>query len=329
MQFVFSPGTAAAAELVNTITTTEGGKVNVAGKSGVSAQAVTTTVGPDAPKLLDPAKVQSDEVGIKAKEIAEAIIRDRESREVKAKEDAENSGWKTRASDAEAKLKEHNSRKENIILDAAGYLEEAGLDKDQIAMVAEMLMFHLVPDKAPADLRARAVEAQYKRDKVLAEKRSEKEKAEAEAKTQKAQYEEAQGAVRQYAKSFADWTPTLTENEYKHSVKWFGQNHDEYAAALFNKANQLSSEATKRGKMADLSREGVAKALEDDYSERAKHFGALTAPPVKETVVQTPPPKQPITPPTKLTVTDERMNQRLMSDKERIDRAVAAAFGQR
>jgi hypothetical protein len=254
--------------------------------------------------------------------LAETIRAEREARAAKTAYEASQASLEKRAQDAEEKLSKHAKTRDNILLDAAGYMKEMGLEANERALVAEMLMYDLVPEKAPPDLRARMVEAQYARDKKLAETRSEREKAEAKVATVKAQEEAAMRGVQMYQEELVKSVPTLAATDHPVCSKWFGQDHADYAESLFHTAQNMANEAQRAGHQADLSPANVAKVLEAHMATKAKAFAVATpaaAPTqVRGVVPVTPAPEKP-----KGTVVSKQNS----SDADLIARATRAAFG--
>lgn len=262
---------------------------------------------------------------IKQPSLAEQIRAERAEREARGKRDAEEQSAKKQVEDLQTKVQKFERGKENILLDSVSFLRELGLSDKEIALVAENTMYGLVPDKAPADFRAKAIEAQYNRDKQLAADREAKAKVEAEEKAKKLTSEAGERMELEYRESLYESIPSLTGNTV--SVEWFGKDHADYAESLFHTARNLAAEATRAGKRADLSPANVAAVLEKHMADKVGRIGGTkqVAVPaeVSKQVEAKVAPTTPVKPAGTVIAKDKKA---LPTEEERLARAAAVAW---
>lgn len=274
-----------------------------------------------APKTEGEAVVETP----KGPSLAEQIRAERAEREARTKRDAEEQSAKKTVEELTGKVQKFERGKENILLDAVSFLRDMGLSDKEIALVAENTMYGLVPDKAPADFRAKVIEAQYNRDKKLAIERTAQEKAEAEEKAKKSVAEAGERMEMDYKESLLESIPSLTGNTV--SVEWFGPDHADYAESLFHTARNLAAEATRAGKRADLSPANVAATLEKHLADKVKRIGGTkqeAAPAeVSKKVEAKVAPTAPVKPAGTIIAKDKKA---LPTEEERLARAAAVAW---
>jgi hypothetical protein len=184
------------------------------------------------------------------------------------------------------------------------------------------------------------IKAQRVRDQKLADERSAREKTDVE--TRAADEAKAQGErmEQDYKAALAGHASTVTAESHPTSAAWFGQDHEDYAESLLHTARNMAHEATRAGKVADLSPTNVAAVLEKHMAIKATRFReplGLSQTSSKPTQMPAPVSK-PNTAPVKqpglqdktdsnpgLSQTSTKTPVKL-SDEERIRRAAAVAF---
>lgn len=239
--------------------------------------------------------------------------------------EAERTAIKTRAAELEAKEKavaEQASRlekaKASLLADPIGYFSALGVtEQKELGLLGEALMYTLVPDRAPQDLRARMNEAQAKREQETAKQKAEREAQEAAAA-------QAERTVRTFAEKLVT---AVTPDATPAVVAWFDGDNDALTESLMFTARNLAQAAEEAGTVADLSPANVAAVLEQEidkrYSRRPQKPNApaqdRAAPPAEE-------PKQSV-----MSVKDTSAGRpptpKAISDAERIKRAAEAFFG--
>lgn len=208
--------------------------------------------------------------------LADEIRADRERRMAQAKAAEEESSAKKELEAARARLDKYEKSKDNALLDSTGFLKEMGMTPQEMASFAENVMFTLVPEKAPVDFRQRMLEAQYARDKQLAETRRAEEAAKAEKAAQERAAAEGARMEEEFKEALANAVPSFTAETHPASVAWFGQDHRDYAESLLHTARNLAEEATRAGRLADLSPGNIAAVLEKSIADRAARFKTPT-----------------------------------------------------
>ena len=188
------------------------------------------------------------------------------------------------AQDVRAKLDEAEARlarlsKADMVADPIGYAMAHGLSEQEMALVGQAYLYHLVPVKAPPDLRYKLLEARTARERKADEAKRTQE-------AQVAQEREMAGRIQQYTAvlNAAVQTWEGPEHPYPESRAWFGQGHEEYAESLVHTANNIASEAQARGEVADLSPKAVAAALEADIASRAQRIRGTGSKPTQQSV---------------------------------------------
>lgn len=207
---------------------------------------------PEAPKVKDEFK----------ESLADLIRKQREERQARQAHQKEASDLKARVAELEGQLAK--SAKADLLSDPIGFAQAHGLSEKEMALIGQAYLYHLVPDKAPPDLRVKLLEAKMAREKKLDEdKRTAEQRANDEA-MQRAQVQQYTSAIRQSIPSFGDSFP--------HSTAWFGANHEEYTQSLVHTARNLAEWAQENNRVADLSPKAVAAVLEQDLASRFKRL---------------------------------------------------------
>jgi hypothetical protein len=257
--------------------------------------------------------------------LAELIRQQRKDREVRQAKERESADLRTQLEEARAQLAKVS--KTDIMGDPIGFAQAHGLSEQEMALVGQAYLYHLVPDKAPPDLRYKMLEA-----KTARERKADEERKAAEARAQ--EDTKASEQVQQYTAvlGVAVQTWDSGDHPFPSSQAWFGGNHDEYRESLVHTARNLAEMARERGEMADLSPKAVASALEQDIASRAARFRSTAAAPTQQSAKvepATPAPggKQPA-----VLSTRGQGGSPLppaASEEERVARAIAAAFPSR
>lgn len=285
-----------------------------------AADPTTTPEPTDQTQVPTPAPV-AQPAPVDAAAILAAINQDRERREAGIRAEAEAKTYKSRAEEAEAKLAAQEKAKKNRVLDPAGFLRKMGYTDRELALTAEGIMFSLVPDKAPADHRAKLVEAQMLRNEEAAEEAKLAEAAAAKTREADSLKEQNKQAEARYQGFLKEGVAKFQPGAFPATQAWFADDHDAYSRELLDTAQEVAAKAAPGSKL-DLRPEALAPIVEKKFAERAKRwatFSQVTAPTQSQTRVQPAVTAKPaeITPPPV---------PRKFTDKELISRAAAAAF---
>lgn len=238
----------------------------------------------------------------------------REAREARKRADGERDGLLKERDEALAKVREVERLKDNVLLDPIGHYEAQGYSKDDLATLAETIMYHLAPpEKVPVEHRVRLVEAQRKRDEIVRERKAEEERTKAAQTAELERVKTYAGALDEAVRSGGIDTSTVPV-----SAAWFADDHATYVESLFHTARNLAESAHAAGKVADLSPQNVAKVLEEHLAQRAGRLPRAKAPAEGVT-----PPQEPKD--TKQSPDSKTQPQAPQSD--RLRRAAAVVFG--
>jgi hypothetical protein len=274
--------------------------------------------------------------------LADTIRAMREARQAKEQEAARAKDWESKYSDLQAEV-ERMKRDNDFESDPVAYARARGWDKEKQAFMGQMLLYDLVPDKAPPDLRFRLFEMKQA-DAKRREEEERKAKEEEQSRSQQAEtFNEFVGTVSQAVQSFEP-------GSYPESEAWFidpntGEtDHDNYLRSLVATAVNMAQTAQRENKVADLSPAAIAKSLEAEVARRMakrdekRQAKAKVAVPAQsagtnsavQQVLPSPSGRatggvQP-TESTKGTYGSGTPRQPAMSDEERIARAAAVAF---
>jgi hypothetical protein len=257
--------------------------------------------------------------------LAEVLREYRKGREEGKKAKEQTRTLETKVQELEQKLASSARAREDLILDPAGFLRSVGVENSELALVAEALMYELMPDKAPAHLRPKLIEGQRKRDRA----RQEREQAEKQAQ---AEQEAAIERERNYQVALTDAVQTFTEADFPTSVTWFDGNHEEYAESLWHTAMNMAAEAHRNGSRADLSPKSVAAELEKFLDPKAKRLVSKRAgaPIVQDSDPKVVDQKKVSTPPRAASMQDMvgsgtgKNRPKALTEKERMQRAIEA-----
>lgn len=212
-----------------------------------------------------------------------------------------------------------------MVADPIGFAEAHGLSEQEMALVGQAYLYHLVPDKAPAHLAGKLLEA-----KMAREAKAREAKAQADAARQADEQSTAQ--VQQYTAVLGVAVQTWESggaHPFPSSQAWFGGNHEEYQESMVHTARNIAEVARARGEVADLSPKAVAAQLEQDIASRAARFRTPAAAPTQQSVKVEP--ETPATggkQPAVLSTKGQGGSPmpKAVTEEERIQRAIAAAF---
>jgi hypothetical protein len=261
----------------------------------------------------------------KGPSLADVIRQQREARERAQTEAARAKDWESKYSEAQAEI-ERLRQSTDFEADPVAYAKARGWDSEKQALMGQMLLYDLVPDKAPPDLRIRLFESKQAREKREAE---EKQRVEAEARVR----EHAEGQYNMFVSAVDQAASTFEPGSFPESEAWFGEDHDTYVRSLVATAMNLANAAQSEGKVADLSPASIARALEAEVSRRmtarderrGKRSPAAPAAPAPQEPAQSGGGVQP-TESTKGTYGSGAPVPKATTDQERVQRAIAAAF---
>lgn len=187
--------------------------------------------------------------------IADAIRQQREAREAREKQAKAEAEKDARIRELEAQVA---GAGESPLKDPVRFARTHKMSKDEQALFAQTLLYDLMPEKAPPDLRARLLELRLERERT---ERDETDKQ--RAARQKAEQEQA--LVNNYVAELRDATSTFEAGTYPESEDWFGGDQETYVRSLFATMMNMSKAGQR-----DLSPAKVAAVLEADVAGRMK-----------------------------------------------------------
>jgi hypothetical protein len=258
-----------------------------------------------------------------------AVIRaQREARQAAQAEAHKRTGLESELKAAREELARVKADRQAFEDDPVAFAKDRGWTKDQQLLYGKSLLFDLAPDKADPDFRIKMFEDRQKREKAQQEKEHQ---TAAEKEAAEAQQRQLEGFFQDTAKAVQDFSA----GSYPESEAWFEGDYQSYMKSIMATATNLAQKATKLGQVADLTPAALAAALEAEVAakmaRRDQRKQALTTPAVKPT---------PQAAASSGAQAAETMSTRNMSgggaptppassDKERIQRAIAAGFRQR
>lgn len=262
--------------------------------------------------------------------LADLIRKQREDRVAREQAASQAKDWESKYKNLEGEI-EKLRRDSDFENDPVAYAKARNWDKDKQALMGQMLLYDLVPDKAPPDLRLRLFESKQAREKREAEEQRKAEAIQHEQRGQQEQYQTFVAAVDQAAAAFEP-------GSYPESQAWFispetgDVDHDTYVRSLVATAVNMANAAQRENRVADLSPVSIAKTLEAEVARRmaardGKRQKAVAA--VKSPAVQQETPGVGGTQPTestKGTYGSGAPQPKAASDKDRLDRAMAVVF---
>lgn len=281
-----------------------------------AGQAPADTVTPETPASEAPKQEAP-----KGPSLAETIRVAREEREGRARAEAAHTDVKSQLQKAQDALEAERQ----AARDPIAWARARKMSKEQQAEFGQALLYDLVPDKAPPDFRVKLLESKIARDA--------KEREEAEGKRQEAvrteqaarQLNNYQAAVKQAASSFAS-------GSHPESEAWFGTDKEAWSLSLLNTAKNLASAGNAAGQQVDLSPATVARVLEADIAARqarrdkARGAASNTGKEGDKTPDGTEQRSENGTPTSTKGLSTGGPRGAALTDKERIERAIAAAF---
>jgi hypothetical protein len=285
---------------------------------GAASAASPLTPAPAAPVAAAPEA--KPEVPVeKGPSLAEVIRQERESRKAREQESARAKDLETKYSELRAEM-ERVKRDSDFEADPVAYARARGWDKEKQVLMGQTLLYDLVPDKAPPDLRIRLFESKQARERRESQEQAEKARTEQAQAAEQEQYHTFVTAVDRAAGSFES-------GSFPESESWFGEDHDTYVRSLVATAINMASAAQQNGQVADLSPAAIARTLEAEVArkmkardDRAQKRAKPVAPAQQET--QAGGGMQP-TESTKGTYGSGAPRPKAVSDAERVARAIA------
>lgn len=155
--------------------------------------------------------------------LADLIRQQRMDRAARQAKEREAQDVRGQLEQAQAQLARYS--KADMVADPIGFAQAHGLTEQEMALVGQAYLYHLVPDKAPPDLRYKMLEA-----KTARERRQEDERRQAEA--QAAVQAETAARIQNYqavlGSAVQTWETPGAAHPFPESQAWFGSNHDEY-----------------------------------------------------------------------------------------------------
>lgn len=275
-----------------------------------------------------PATEPVPEVKVEAKPspLAERIRADREARAAKARDASEATDLRTKLQGAQAVIDSYKNQVDPVG-DPVAWAKLRGMSKEDQALFAQALLYDIVPDKAPADMRIRLFEMKQAREAKA------REVAETERRNTEA-VQRTNAMINQYAEDVESEVATFTAGSFPNSEDWFGDDTRSYVQSLLATARNLSETANKAGQRVDISPSAVAKALEQEVAKRMERRDARAAT-RKPIVAETKPGDGKLpngegeTASTKGLGSGGMPRPKATTDAERMARAAEAAFGGR
>lgn len=200
---------------------------------------------PDAPKQFE--------------SIAEAIKRSREEREART-------AAETREKELKSKL-EARSSEPAFMKDPFGYIKTHKLSPQEQVDLGRALIYDIVPDKAPPDMRFKLYESRMAREKAEEARVAEEQKAE----EQKAATIAAnQASFNNFVETMAQTSKSLDPAKYPQLADWFGDDTDTLTRSMISTGTNLASAAAAAGTRADISPGALLASLETEVARRLK-----------------------------------------------------------
>lgn len=210
--------------------------------------------------------------------------------------------------------------------DPVGFAKARGWSKEQQLLYGQSLLYDLAPEKADPEFRIKMFEDRQAREKAAQER-------EAKEAQEKAQQEAVQRQVQEFYEETAAAVRSFEAGSYPESEAWFGDDANSYIQSLMATAKNVATRATREGRVADLTAPALAAVLE---AETARRMAARDERKQKRSPQGAAAP----VPPAGGMQAVETMSTRNMtgsgapqppatSDKERIQRAIAAGFRNR
>jgi hypothetical protein len=258
----------------------------------------------------------------KGPSLADVIRQEREARQARAQEAARAKDWETKYRSLESEM-ERVRRDSDFEADPVAYAKARGWDKEKQALMGQTLLYDLVPDKAPPDLRIRLFES--------AQARKEREAKDNQEKAQReAQERQAQETYHSFVAAVDQAVDAIDPGSFPETEAWFGEDRDTFVRSAVATAVNMASVAQREGRVADLSPASIFRTLEAEVARKMKARDERVQ---RRAKPAQPAPQQPQggggmqpTESTKGTYGSGAPAPKAQSERERLDRAIAAAF---
>lgn len=221
--------------------------------------------------------------------------------------------------------------------DPVGYAKSRKWTPEQQFLYAKSLMFDLAPEKADPDFRIKMFEDKQKRDESAKKAQEEQTRAQREA-------EENRRMMMDYAAGMESAVMGFDAGTYPASEVEYGDDAEGYLGSLLSEAHRMADAAAKEGRVADLTPVAVARSLEAkiaarDAAREKRRAGRQAPAQSPAPVTQSPPAQTPARPAAEQSGIDTMSTKNMggsgtplppaLTEKERIQRAVAAGWGGR
>jgi hypothetical protein len=258
--------------------------------------------------------------------MAELIRAQREARQTAHQETQKRSSLETELKTARDELARAKADRQAFEDDPVGYAKERGWSKEQQLLYGQSLLYDLAPDKADPDFRIKMFEDRQKRDRAAQER-------EAKTAQEREQAEAVQRQVQDFFQETAAAVKSFAPGSYPETEDWFGGDTNAYMQSLMATAKNMATIATREGRVADLTAPALAAALEAETARRmaARDQRKQTRTPAQRAAEATRPGGMQSVD----TMSTRNMNGSgsprppALTEKERIERAVQAAFKSR
>lgn len=214
---------------------------------------------PEAPAPEAPAEQPAQEPAKPS--LAETIRQARAEREARAAAESARSDLAAKLAAAEARAAAAEAAASAA--DPIQIARARKLSREQQAEWGKALLYDLVPEEAPADYRVTMLERR------LAEK-EEAAKAEREAERRAQQQAYLNQQLESYRATVQSAAQTFPAGSHPESEAWFGDDRRAYAASLLATADNLAKAANQSGQRANLDPAHVAGVLEAEVAGRMK-----------------------------------------------------------
>lgn len=263
--------------------------------------------------------------------LAEVIRAQRAARERAQAEAQKAKGLESELQLTKAELDKIRAASSEFEADPVAYAQARGWTKEQQLLFGQALLYDLAPEKADPSFRQTMFEQRQAREQAKREKEAREREEKQATEAQRRQFED-------YIHETASAVRGFEAGSFPESEAWFGGDFDTYMHSLMATARNIADQATKRGEVADLTAPAIARVLEADVARRMAARDQRKQP---RTAPETPAaPQKPATVPADGVQPIETMSQKNLngngaplppanSDKERIQRAVAAGFRNR
>ena len=259
--------------------------------------------------------------------LAEVIRANREARQAAQAADQRRTSLEGELKAAREELARYKADRKAFEDDPVGYAQDRGWSKEQQLLYGQSLLYDLAPDKADPEFRQKMFEDRYKRKEAADAKEAEAARAKAETQAQQAQFN-------QFIHDTASAVRTFETGSYPESEAWFEGDFESYMRSILATATNVAAKATQEGRVADLSAGALARVLEAEVAakmaRRDQRKPQRTAAQAPQTPTQSAGGTQTLdTLSTRNLTGSGTPRPPATSDRERIQRAVEAAFPRR